>query len=120
MGASLIGIGATTNMAAYPTYAVASFSCHANFGAVGAQIHHMKFNYDASWSVMIYGDVVLGAGYDPTTTNMRVWFTGQPGQWITIGRVPFQTTQAIEGAPSPQAYVLNLIRNAPPGGTNGS
>lgn len=69
----------------------------------------LPFNYPPSWSIMIYGATVEGAGYDPISRNLKVWFTNTFGQFIILQNMPYNVTTAIQYAPNPEAYVLRLI-----------
>jgi hypothetical protein len=89
--------------------AAASFSGQGAFEARGAWANVLPFNYPPSWSIMIYGPTIEGVAFDPITRNMKVWFTGTLGQYIILENIPNGTTNAIDAAPDPEAYVLNLI-----------
>jgi len=89
--------------------AVADFSGQGAFNARGAWSNNLPFNYPPSWSIMIYGSVIDGAAYDPTLKALKIWFTGSGGQFIILYGIPLGTTNAIDAAPDPQAYVLALI-----------
>jgi hypothetical protein len=63
---------------------------------------------------MFYGDIIEGCAYDPLTQSLKVYFTNSFGQFVIIEGVPNGTTNAIQAAPDPQAYVLALMRRPRP------
>lgn len=67
-------------------------------------------NYIPSWSIQILGATIYGAEYDPSTRNLKVWFSAfYDFQFVVLPNMPFNVTVAIQLAPAPEAYVLSLL-----------
>lgn len=108
--ATFVGSG-VFSASAFTSNAVGNFTGGGSFNAQGGWSNLLPFNEPPSWSIMIYGSIILGAGYDPLTRSLKVWYTNSFGQFIILQNLPDQVTNAIEDSKDRQAYVLALIKN---------
>src|SRR5215469_3124860 len=75
--------------------------------ANGAGASTMLPGYNGVWSISISGSVVAGAGYDPASRILRVFY--ETNVSVDVPCQPWQVTNAIYTSANPQAYCLQLV-----------
>ncbi len=107
--ATMAGVGAL-NGVLFSLMVVGKFAGQGSLHAIGSWTNTLPFDFDLAWTIPILGNIVSYCSYDPSTQNLRIYFTGTGGQFVTVQHQNVGVTNAIQLSPNQQAYALSLIR----------